>query len=241
MSYLVRISILALLVIFPMSLRAQDSTDSETLFNRGEQYLRSGNYSDAIKEFEQAIKLKPEWAEAYFKLGLAHSKVPIMDKDRPAHTKAAVNAFQAAVRLKPTWAEPYNELGLKLLELGKYDDAIGPFKEAIRLQPEFAEAHKNLAIVHLYQDRYTDGIERLREAVRIKPDFAKAHELIGLAYLALDDRDQALQQYNVLKSLDPEMANFLLSAIERPERFTFGVTSGKLISTPTPEYPASAR
>jgi protein TonB len=37
------------------------------------------------------------------------------------------------------------------------------------------------------------------------------------------------------------MANFLHSALQRPEKFTFGVSSGKAISIPKPEYPAEAR
>jgi len=181
-----RIITLTFLAILPVTLFAQESTDFERLFNRGDEYLQAKNYSESIKELEKAISLRPNWAEAYFKLGVAHSSIPITDKNRPAHTKAAIEAFQAALRLKPAWAEAHNELGAKFLELAEYKDAVRSFKEAIRLKPEFAEAHTKLAIVYLYQARYTEGIESLKEAIRIKPDLAFAHKLIGLAYLALD-------------------------------------------------------
>jgi TonB family protein len=126
-------------------------------------------------------------------------------------------------------------------ELARTDDAVKSFKEALRLKPSFAEAHQNLAIFHLYQSQYAEGIENLRAAIRIKPDLALAHKLLGLAYLAVDSRDKALEEYSLLKSLDLEMSNFLYSAIQRPEKFTFGVVPGKLISTPTPEYSPAAR
>ena len=234
------LTVLVLLAIFPLtSLPAQEP--AETLFNRGEEYLQSKNYTEAIKQFEKAVSLKPEWAEAHFKLGMAHSSVPPLDKDRPAHIQAAIKAFEAAIRLRPNWAEAHNELGLRIMSSGSYDDAIDAFKQAIRYKPEFAEAHKNLAIPYLYTGRFKEGIEQLNESIRIKPDLASAHKLLGSAYLAMDKRDEAMQVYNVLKPLDAEMANFLLAAIQRPEKFVFGVKQGKLISNPKPFYPDAAR
>jgi TonB family protein len=50
-----------------------------------------------------------------------------------------------------------------------------------------------------------------------------------------------MQEYNILKPFDQEMANFVLAAIQRPEKFVFGVVQGKLISTPKPAYPIEAR
>jgi TonB family protein len=220
---------------------AQQSNNAEALFNRGEAQLQSKNYSEAIKEFEKVIKLKPEWAEAHFKLGVAHSQIPYTDKGKAAHTKAAIEAFEMAIRLKPAWAEAHNELGLRILSLGDYEKAVAPFKEAIRLKPEFAEAHLKLGVAYIYQARYAEGIDSLKEAIRIDPNVAQAHKLLGLTYVAVEKRDLALQQYGLLETLDTVMANDLLGVIQRPEKFKFGVTNGRLLSTPKPEYPDAAR
>jgi len=64
---------------------------------------------------------------------------------------------------------------------------------------------------------------------------------MGMGYLALDDREQASKVYEILKPLDAEMASFLLSCIQRPEKFVFGVKNGKIISNPQPPYPEAAR
>ena len=183
----------------------------------------------------------PEDAEAYFKEGIAHATAANTDKDRKGQIEAAIKAFQAAIRLKPTWAEAHNELGLEFLSLGQYDAAAAAFKEAVRYKPEFAEARKSLGTTYLYQSRFDEGIAQLKEAIRIKPDFAWAHKLLGMAYLAIDKREEATQVYNTLKPLDKEMADFLLSCIQRPEKLVFGVKKGERISTPQPPYPAAAR
>ena len=183
----------------------------------------------------------PKDAEAYFNLGVEQATAADKATDRKAHIEAAINSFKAAIRLKPNWAEAHNELGRRFLSLGKYEQAAAAFQEAIRNKPEFADARINLAIAYLYQSRFNEGIEQLKEAIRIQPDFASAHKFMGMAYLALDKREEASKVYDVLKLLDHEMANFLLSCIQRPEKFVFGVSPGKRISTPQPPYPDGAR
>jgi len=220
---------------------AQNSSDAEVHFTRGEAYLRSNQYGDAIKEFQQAVAINPKWPDAYFKLGMAYSAVPLTNGDTGENLKAALKAFEKAVQLRPEWPEALTELGSKYSSLLQYDKAIGSLKKAIALNAELEQAHENLAIAYLYIGHYTEARDRLLEAIRIKPEFPRPHKLLGLAYLILDEREKALAQYQILQSLDPEMARYLNSAIQSRSKPTFGVTSGKLISVPKPDYPAAAK
>jgi tetratricopeptide (TPR) repeat protein len=242
MPYMLRPALVALLLFLPLvSVLAQDTDDAELRLKRADEFLQTKNYKEAISELEKAISLKPDWAEAYFKLGTAHSSIPYTDIDKSSHTKAAIKAFETVVRLKPTWAEAHNELGERYSWISESEKAVESYKEAIRLKPDLADAHVNLAIADLYKARHTEGIESLKEALRIDPNLAKAHKFLGLAYLAQGKRDQALAQYNILKALDTEMAESLYTDIQRPEKFIFGVMAGKLLYLPKPEYPAQLR
>ncbi len=227
--------------ILSLSVLAQESPDAEAHLSRGEAYLQNNNYKEAIAEFKEAIRIKPKWADAYFKLGLAYSAVPIGDNSLGDTHMAAMKAFKDTVRLKPEWAEAHRELGSKYTTLQQLDKAISSLKEAIRLKPELADAHEQLSIAYLYQSQYSDAIESLKQAVRLQPGWALAHRLLGLAYLAVDDREKALEEYAILKRLDQEMAGYLNNKIQAGERPTFGVSRGKAISIPQPEYPAAAR
>jgi len=60
---------------------------------------------------------------------------------------------------------------------------------------------------------YREPMEAFNQAIRIKPDYAKAHYNLGIIYLVLNDRGSALEQYKILKTLDPEMANQLFNLI----------------------------
>jgi len=56
-------------------------------------------------------------------------------------------------------------------------------------------------------------VESYKQAIRIKPDFAEAHYALGGTYFFLNDRGSALEEYKILKDLDPELANELFNLI----------------------------
>ncbi len=58
-----------------------------------------------------------------------------------------------------------------------------------------------------------EAIASYKQAIRINPDNADAHICLGLAYILLNDGGSALDQYKILKSLDPELANKLFNMI----------------------------
>jgi tetratricopeptide (TPR) repeat protein len=62
-----------------------------------------GRLDDAIKEYQMAIKLDPNYADAHYNLGLAYQKTGRLDD--------AVKEYQIAASLKPEYASALNRLG----------------------------------------------------------------------------------------------------------------------------------
>ena len=58
-------------------------------------------------------------------------------------------------------------------------------------------------------------IKACKQAIRLNPDDAETHYNLGNAYHQLNDRDSALEEYKILKSLDTEMANKLFNLINK--------------------------
>ena len=50
----------------------KDKPNPEDLFELGEFYLLNQKFSEAIKKFKEALKLKPDDPKIYFQLGLAY-------------------------------------------------------------------------------------------------------------------------------------------------------------------------
>src|SRR5262245_1994429 len=223
------------------ALFAQVSSDADAHFNRGNASLQSHDYGAAIKEFQQAIRLKPNWPEAYFQLGRSYSAIPIALGGSGENIKAALKAFEEAVRLKPDWPEALIELGTKYASFQQYDKAISSLKKAISVKPELSEAHQQLAIEYLYIGHYTDAIASLQEAIHLNPSVPLSHKLLGLAYVVVNERDKATQEYRILLQLDADMANYLNAAINNPDKPIFGDAGAKLLSVPKPDYPNGVR
>lgn len=226
----------SLLIVLSGQSLAQRSGAEEHL-QLGKEYLEAKKYKQAIEEFSQAARLRPDWFEAYYQLGLAHWEA-VSDPDKTGRSDEAVRAFKEAIRLKPDFAEAHHLLGESYHSLLQYDRAEESLKEAIRLKPDLAEAHEALGVAYLYKGQYAEAVKPLEEAIRLKPDFAMAHQVLGLAYLSVDQRDKAQEQYNILKSLDQKKAAYLLGKIQSPDKPTFGVAGGRFLSTPAPEYRA---
>lgn len=184
-----------------------------------------------------ASELRWVWLPPSALFMLPYAKPPPTSPGFEENYRAAGKAFEEALKLKPDWPEANNEVGRRLPD-GK---GIEFLKKAIRLKPELADAHQNLGVAYLYTSKYREAVDCFLETIRLEPDRARAHKLLGLAYLVTDQREKAMAQYQILKSLDHEMADDLNAAICSPNKPKFGVEQGSLISVPKPKYPAAAR
>ncbi len=187
--------------------------DSETLFrhalavtqnnllahlNLGFALEEKGQTDEAIRQFQETIRLKPDSATAHFNLGV------ILGKE--GQTDEAIGQYQEAVRLNPGFADAHNNLGNVLFKQGQLAAALGQFQEAVRLNPGFADAHNNLGNVLFKQGQLSAAIGQYQEAVRLNPGFAEAHNNLGQAFFNQGQFDRAIGQFQETIRLNPDLA-----------------------------------
>ena len=61
---------------------------------------------------------------------------------------------------------------------------------------------------------YEEAVKDYKKVVEVEPDRAQAYYNLGKAYLKIGDKDLALEEYEILKTLDEELANELIDFIE---------------------------
>jgi tetratricopeptide (TPR) repeat protein len=118
-------------------------------FNRGNAYVAKDQNDRAIEDFDQAVRLNPNYAMAFVGRGLAYSGKGQYDR--------AIEDFDHAIRLNPNYAMAFNDRGHAYfskgvaacrpaslrpcaLAIAQYDRAIEDFDQAIRLNPNDAMA-----------------------------------------------------------------------------------------------------
>jgi serine/threonine-protein kinase len=132
-----------------------------------------GVLARAVAAAREAIRLKPDYAQAFFELGFA-----LHAQDKFAEAEAE---FRAGLKLKADDAVGHCYLGTQLGRQGKLLEAIGEWREAIRLHPDYAEAHFNLGNAMLKLGRYAEAEAACREAIRLQPGYAEALSSLGNA------------------------------------------------------------
>lgn len=97
-------------------------------------------------------------------------------------------------------------------------------KRAIQLQPNFAEAYAALG-AHCHRlDRPQEAVQACGEAIRLKTDYA--HLCVGLVSLRTGNNSHAVEEDEILKNLDPNMAKVLTEAIVKSKILTEGRIAG---------------
>jgi tetratricopeptide (TPR) repeat protein len=98
-----------------------------------------GQIHEAIRQYQEALRLKPDFAEAHRNLGIALFQLGQIDE--------ATRQYQEVLRLNPDHPQAHNNLGAALYRKGQTDAAIRQFQEALRLMPDYAVARRNLDAV----------------------------------------------------------------------------------------------
>ncbi|MGD0786298.1 MAG: tetratricopeptide repeat protein, partial [Sedimentisphaerales bacterium] len=176
-------------------------------YNLGIVYDKLSRPSEAIEADKQAIRLKPDYAEAYYNLGVVYDKLNRLTD--------AIDAYNQAIQIRSDYAKPHLGLGVVYGKLNRDFEAIDAYIQAIRIDPYYAEAHNNLGVAYGRLARWHEAIDAIKQAIKIKPAYAEAHANLGSAYLAIGDKNSALTEFNILKSLNPQLANDLLTQINK--------------------------
>lgn len=132
----------------------------------GSALQQSGKFDEAIGQFEQALRVDPDYAEAHGNLGNTLLQAGKLEE--------AMEQWEQAVRLQPNYPQAHYNLGLGLARQGKVPEAMRHWEEALRIKPDYAEAHYNLGIALEQTGRTREAMEHYEQALAIRPDYTMA-------------------------------------------------------------------
>jgi len=132
-----------------------------------------GRLNEAVAQYEEALRIRPDSAEAHANLGDALSTMPDRLDD-------AVAQYEASLRLRPDSAEAHNNLGLVLNAQGRSAEAIAHYKEALRLVPGYAEIRLNIAIALLnVPGGRNEALAQLEAYLRVRPENETTRQILA--------------------------------------------------------------
>ncbi len=164
----------------------------------GNLYVLTGQASEAIRYYQEAVKLAPRSASAHNNLGGALLDQGIFDE--------AIRHLFESLQLDPEKPRAYYNLGIALAKKGRLDDAVTRFSEALRLNPDLEKAHYQLGLVYKIQEQFPKAIRHFSEELRINPDHLKAHNELGIVLAKQGRFDDAVHHFSRALQINPNYA-----------------------------------
>lgn len=154
-----------------------------------------------IKSYEEATQTNPENAEAYYNLGVEYGK-----RKQWSDARAAL---EKALRISPDYTAALCVLGKVYIYLDRTEEALELFNKAKAIKPDSGGVYTCIGTVYGMLERYQESVEALKQAIRLEPDDCDARRNLFITYLKMGRKDAAREEYNILKNLDPDLANEL--------------------------------
>jgi tetratricopeptide (TPR) repeat protein len=213
------------------------SAAAKAAYDRGVEYFDKESYIEAIAEFDQAIRLDPNYAEAYAyrarsynsnsskrdlnqglsdankaiqlnpRLGIGYFARAYVYSEKNDYDRAIAD-YTEAIRLNPNFAPAYNNRGIRYSEKNDNDRAIADFTEAIRINPNYSTAYISRGNAFYDKKDYDRAIADYTEAIRINPNYSNAYNNRGDAYYNKKEYDRAIADYNEAIRLNPNSAGY---------------------------------
>jgi Tfp pilus assembly protein PilF len=176
----------------------KDIKAAEIQYDLGVNDLRNARPLDALRNFQEAVRLNPNMFQAQNGLGLAYYVIGDYEK--------ALVHLQKALELKPDYSEVMNSIGRVHMAQNRFREAIPWFRKALEnvFLPERYLAESNLGWA-LFQVGETEEAFRLvKGALAQNEKYCVGYEYLGLMYQEQKKLEDAVEHLRRMVELCPE-------------------------------------
>jgi tetratricopeptide (TPR) repeat protein len=186
-----RLLTIALLLILGRQFGIAQDGDAQARFEQGNDALRKGNATDAVRDFQEFLRLQPDSAEGYFNLGLALQSAGQLNDSLIALRKAA--------SLEPGLHGVRLFTGIVNYKLNHLSAAHEELVSETRLEPKNAAGWMWLGVVELAQEHAEAAAAALDKAVALDPTNLDILYHRGRAHLLISK-----ESYSAMFKLSPD-------------------------------------
>jgi len=151
--------------------------------NLGLLATREGRTNDAIRNFEEALRLNPNHWTALENLGNAYRQ----QKRWPE----ALETLQRSVAARPQDPEANYSLAMVYAQMDDPSHAYQYLERALQLRPAYPEALNNRGVLYLRTRRRDEAVRSFEECIRVAPAFDQAYLNLARVYAIEGDKEKA--------------------------------------------------
>ncbi len=169
---------------------AKEKESAEIHYNLGTDALRNGRPQDALREYDEALKVDERFADAHMGRGLVLEVAFGRDAE-------AEREYRRALELRPGYSEAHNNLGQLLARNGRLPEALKEFDAALQnmLYKEPWVARCNTGQALWRTGRKDEGLAEFRTCLAQAPRFCQGHRELGRLWLADGKAREAIEEF----------------------------------------------
>lgn len=200
--------------------------------DQGWRYFYNNDLKTAMKRFNQAWLLNPEFPDAYFGfaalLEMQESKTEaqrfykigqekdnqnrrvetcyrrIADcKEQLKNLQGAVDAYTKITELSTKNSFAFKKIGYLQMQMGNYEAAVVAYGRAIDLDPKDAVTYNNRAYLYQINKNYPKAIADYTKAVELDRKYISAYVNRGITQAGINNFKAAKSDFEVCVQLDP--------------------------------------
>jgi tetratricopeptide (TPR) repeat protein len=172
---------------------------ADDFFLQADRKLNNLDYKGALVDYDQAIRMNPNFSNAY--LGRASARSYLSDK------QGAMDDLNQAIRVNPNNVRAYAERGIsQIFEDRKAAEADLKKALSLNIDTKDAVAYRRRGSLRMGLDDFKGAIADFNQALRINPNFAEAYRSRGVARSELDDVQGAITDCFQALHIKPDFA-----------------------------------
>jgi len=158
-----------------------DNQNVQAFNTRGVAYFEAKEYANAQLDYEQAIRLKPDFYQPYYN----RAKLKVAQ----GNATDALKDYADAIRLAPDTADIYLDRGQLFAQMGNLPSALADFDKTIQLAPTNAFGYFNRGNIRFQQEEYAAAMQDFTRAVQLDARFGKAFNALGVTQIMQNQRE----------------------------------------------------
>ena len=173
-----------------------DNQKPRLLFELGNLLSTASEYEAAIASYDQALKFKPDYHEAWYNRGIA--------LDDLGRFEEVIASYDQALKFKPDYHLAWNNQGIALDDLGRFEEAIASYDQALKFKPDYHQAWYNRGSALGNLESFEEAIASYDQALKFKPDYHLAWNNRGYALDDLGRFEEAIASYDQALKFKPD-------------------------------------
>ena len=175
--------------------QAPSAESLPTILAHADASFRDGDYPEAQKAYEEALRIEPGQPRATANLATCYLKQRLVKK-----SEEILATYLAA---HPDDATALLVQARTFVREGRLEDAAGSLRAILKINPDVVMAHYNLGLVAYRLRLYDEAEEHLKRACALKPDLPDAFYTLGMTQMALGRTGEAIDSFEQAVRIDP--------------------------------------